>query len=92
MGQLTFDSSKARYDGERDIVRFSALDGEKLVPCAVSHEALTDYSRQTGVVGDALVQLYRAHTSKIHGVAQEKYQTGRTEADGLVLVKSADLV
>ena len=91
MGQLTFDSAKAVFDGERDIVRFWAAMGNERVLCAVSHEALTDYTRQSNVTGEELVQLYRIHAAKIHDIAQRKYRARVTEVDGLILVKSADL-
>lgn len=91
MGELTFDARKAMYDGDRDIVRFWAADGEKRVPCGVTHEALADYTRSVVGGRDASVALYRTHAAKVHDVAQRKYRAGQLEPDGGILVMSADL-
>jgi len=37
------------------------------------------------------VKLYRSHKAPIHALASAKFQAGRLEDDGLVLVSSVDL-
>lgn len=91
MGRLAFNSAKAAHDGNRDIVRFWAADGDKQILCAVSHEALTDYTGSTTANAAELVGLYQAHAGRIHSIAQQKYDRGVLESDGLILVRSADL-
>ena len=48
-------------------------------------------ARVSEASGMDLVNLYRSHKAPIHALASAKFQAGRLEDDGLVLVSSVDL-
>jgi hypothetical protein len=75
----------------REIVRFMGWDGERWVRCGVRRDALINAAGVAGASGADPVNLYRSHKSPIHALASAKFQAGRLEEDGLVLVRSVDL-
>jgi len=79
------------YDDIRNIVRFLGWDGERWVRCGVGRDALTNAAGVAAASGADPVKLYRAHMAPIHTLVNAKYQRGRLESDGLVLVRSVDL-
>jgi transcriptional regulator with XRE-family HTH domain len=85
---LTFPTSDSRYDSIRMVVLFAGKDGDKTVPCAISHEALEDHfdndKREPAKV-------FRANRERIEHEARRKYLARRLEPDGLVLIKTEDL-
>lgn len=85
---LKFSGSDERYDTGRMVVLFSGNDGDKVVPCAISREALEDHFE-----GDNRepVKVFREHRERIAYEARRKYLAGRLESDGSVLIKTADL-
>jgi Protein of unknown function (DUF1488) len=88
---LTFEPARVRYDSDRDVVRFMALDGLAMVRCAVSREALMDKARSTHATDEDLVDIYIIHADEIQQIAERKYVANKTEPDGLILVTTADL-
>lgn len=85
---LVFPDDTARYDPNHMVVRFKGKDGTKIVPCAISREALEDHFN-----GDdkELVKVFQANRERIKHEARRKYLDGRMEADGSVLIKTDDL-
>ncbi len=79
------------YDDTRDMVRFMGWDGDRWVRCGVRRDALLNAARVSEASGMDLVNLYRSHKAPIHALASAKFQAGRLEDDGLVLVSSVDL-
>jgi hypothetical protein len=81
-------TKKFRYDTERGVVVFSGYDADKLVKCAISTEALMDHFGKTHP--DPL-QAFKAYRVRIEHEARQKYLADNTEADGSVLLKTADI-
>jgi hypothetical protein len=88
---LEFMPNTESYDVTRDIVRFMGWDGERWVRCGVRRDALLNAAGVAGANGADPINLYRSHRTPIHALANAKYQRGRFESDGLVLVRSVDL-
>jgi len=88
---LEFMPNTESYDVARDIVRFMGWDGERWVRCGVRRDALVNAAGVAAASGADPVNLYRSHRAPIHALAKAKYQRGRFESDGLVLVRSVDL-
>ena len=85
---LIFPESGERYDSARMVVLFSGNNGDKVVPCAISREALEDHFE--GGEREPL-KAFRKHRARIEHEVLRKYLAGRLESDGSVLIKSADL-
>ena len=85
---LTFPESASRVDSLRGIVLFTGKDGEKIVPCAISQEALEDHFDDGN---KELAKMFRAKRERIEHEARRKYLAGRLEPDGSVLIKTEDL-
>jgi transcriptional regulator with XRE-family HTH domain len=85
---LIFPESDERYDSVRMVVLFSGFDSNKVVPCAISREALEDYFD-----GDNKepVKVFRNNHESIENEARRKYLSRRFESDGSVLIKTEDL-
>jgi len=85
---LIFPESDGQYDSVRMVVLFSGVDGDKVVPCAISREALEDYFD-----GDNKepVKVFRNSRERIENEARRKYLFGRLESDGSVLIKTEDM-
>jgi len=79
------------YDDIRNIVRFMGWDGERWVRCGIRTDALLNVARVPNASDMDPVNLYRSHRPPIHALASAKFQAGRLEDDGLVLVSSVDL-
>ena len=77
-------------NGYRDMFRvgFGMTEGLKIVPVWVSDEALQD--REPSVT-DGVLAIFDRNRLEIEQIASDKYDTGRIEPDGSVLVTSADL-
>lgn len=85
---LAFPEPAERADLGRNIVVFTGKDGNKEVLCAISGEALDDYF--DGDNKDP-VKVLRANRERIEHLARRKYLANQLEADGSVLVKTADI-
>ena len=66
-------------------------EGTRSVLCRVSQEALADISRRRGLDGAAALQCYRAHRDRVHDKIDTKLKLGGFEADGSIVIRSADL-
>ncbi len=85
---LIFPEPKERYDFDRTIVAFKGQDGEKIVQCAISREALEDHFG--GNDKDSL-KTFRENREGIEHEARRKYLADRLEPDGSVLIRTGDL-
>lgn len=85
--ELVFDEGAARYDAGREIVIFVGKDGDRVVPCAMSREALEDYFDADN---KDLVKIFIANSERIQHEARRKYLADQLESDGSVLIRTAD--
>lgn len=83
---LTFMEPKERYDFSRAAVLFSGKDGEKIVQCAISQEALEDHFDDKDPI-----KMFVANRERIEHEARRKYLTNKLEADGSILIRTTDL-
>ncbi|OLC95175.1 MAG: cell filamentation protein Fic [Acidobacteria bacterium] len=72
----------------RDLVLFYGQDGEAVVRCVISGEALDAHFHGDG---KDRVEVFRANRQAIEQEVQRKYIAGDTEVDGSVLIRSGDL-
>jgi hypothetical protein len=72
----------------RDLVLFYGQDGEAVVRCAISGEALDSHFHGDGK--DKL-EVFRANRQPIEQEVRRRYLAGDTEIDGSVLIRSGDL-
>lgn len=93
---IHFDHTQVRYDGMHgETVNFQAMVGEgedeRLIPCRVSREALMDALLLTRATGADLVDAYRSQAHRVQAIARRKIRDGQFDAQGRVLVTSAEL-
>lgn len=86
---LEFASEKPTYDGNRGMVSFLAEDGNKMIPCAISREALEDHF---GGDKKSPMAAFLANRDAIEQLARRKYLRGKLDADGSVLICTTDLI
>jgi Fic family protein len=86
--ELVFPAPEERYDSGRDVVVFWGVDRDQRIRCVISREALDDHF---GGDNRNKLEVFRGNRPAIEEVAQRKYLTGRAEADGTVLIRTADI-
>ena len=85
---LIFTDKLARYDSVREIAIFDGRDGDRIIHCAISREALEDHF--DGDDKDP-IKVFRAHRERIEHEARRKYLDGHLEPDGSILIRTQDL-
>lgn len=85
---LVFTDKNAVYDSMRGIVLFKGKDGDKVITCAISREALDDH--YDGDDKDKL-KVFNANRESIEHEARRKYLGRNIETDGSVLIRTEDL-
>jgi len=85
---LTFPAPMESLVFGRDLVLFYGQDGEAVVRCVISGEALDDHFHGDGK--DKL-EVFRANRQAIEQEVRRKYIAGDTEVDGSILIRSDDL-
>jgi transcriptional regulator with XRE-family HTH domain len=85
---LVFPDTRTSFDQLRDVVLFHGQDGDKEIRCAISREALADHF---GGNEQDPSKTFRANRARIEHEARRKYLAGKTEPDGAVLIRTADL-
>jgi hypothetical protein len=88
---LVFDNPPARYDFGRDVVAFAGKAVGKLVPCAISREALDDHFGTDDLDREGKVQVVLKNRSKIEQMMKTKYLTWPIEEPDAVLIKTSDV-
>jgi transcriptional regulator with XRE-family HTH domain len=90
---LTFpDEPRPRFDSPSEVVVFEGRDGDKVVRCRISEEALEDhFGADDSGDGSSLVRAFRANYQRIQKEARRKYLSTPLEADGSVLIRSNDV-
>jgi hypothetical protein len=85
---LTFPAPMESLVFGRDLVLFYGQDGDAVVRCVISGEALDDHF-QGG--GKDKLEVFRANRQAIEQEVRRKYIAGDTEVDGSILIRSDDL-
>jgi fido (protein-threonine AMPylation protein) len=85
---LTFPAPIESLVFGRDLVLFYGQDGEAVVRCVISGEALDAHFHADGK--DRL-EVFRANRQPIEQEIRRKYLAGDTEVDGSILIRSGDL-
>lgn len=85
---LAFPTPEEFYDPMHWLVRFTGKDGEKVIRCAISMETLQDHF--AGDIKNPL-KSFITNRERIEHEARRKYITRKLEADGSVLIKTADI-
>jgi hypothetical protein len=86
---LTFAAQPGRWDGFQKVVGFAAADGETLVLCAVSQEALEDLAHKVDLKPGDCVDTFEKYRPAIERKAAALYDSGRVRAGAVVLVKAS---
>jgi Protein of unknown function (DUF1488)/Fic/DOC family len=86
--EVTFPAPMESVVFGRDMVLFYGQDGEAVVRCAISGEALDSHFHGEGK--DRL-EVFRANREPIEKEIRRRYLAGDTEMDGSVLIRSGDL-
>jgi hypothetical protein len=87
---MKFHSNRAIFDERTDTVRIPAVDGNKLVVCAVAHGAIRKVLWTGDGPGTYLLEIYRRFRHVFHLIAACKYRLKRLEPNGEVLVEADD--
>jgi hypothetical protein len=85
---LTFPAPMESLVFGRDLVLFYGQDGEAVVRCVISGEALDAHFQGDG---KDRVEVFRANRQPIEQEVRRKYVAGDTEVDGSILIRSGDL-
>ena len=85
---LTFPAPMESLVFGRDMVLFYGQDGEAVVRCAITGEALDDHFQGSGK--DRL-EIFRANREPLEQEVRRRYLAGDTELDGSILIRSGDL-
>ena len=89
---LTFSDSPARYDFERDVVRFIGEALGRTVRCAISREALDDnFGATTGLTNEERLNKFRQNRSTIERLTREKYLNWPVEEPEAILLKTMEV-
>jgi hypothetical protein len=85
--ELTFPAPMESLVFGRDMVLFYGQDGDAIVRCDITGEALDHHFQGTGK--DRL-EVFRANRQPIEQEVRRKYLAGDTEVDGSILIRSDD--
>ncbi|HEX3066581.1 MAG TPA: DUF1488 family protein [Dongiaceae bacterium] len=88
---LEIQPLKAIYDDDRDTVVFMGMDGARMVRCSVTRAALMSLARRRAQSAKEMLEAYRSHARRIHGIAATKYARRQLDIDGTVLVLERDV-
>lgn len=88
--RLEFDETlRVTHDFDRNLVCFSGKDGQRVVMCAISKEALEGHFKEGGADLRERFYINRRH---VFYEARRKYLANLLEPDGSVLIRTSDLV
>ena len=96
MAELAFIDEFKLFDGI--CVRFNGRDGERMVPCGVTAEALKHRDARlpsNGLIpAEEFIAAYERLAMEIHNAARAKYAAGELEPEGdvRVIVRRRDLI
>ncbi len=88
---VTFPKLKPQWLFDRDCVQFfAAIDGEQVLKCLVSTEALFSHFGMKDFSEEAALRTFLEHREEIEAVAQEKILKGNYQRGDDVLLRMAD--
>jgi fido (protein-threonine AMPylation protein) len=85
---LTFPAPMESLVFGRDLVLFYGQDGEAVVRCVITSEALDHHFHGVGM---GKLEVFRANRQVIEEEVRRKYIAGDTEVDGAILIRLDDL-
>lgn len=85
---LIFPEQSERYEPGRRVVAFTGRDGDRVIHCAISNEALADHFEGDG---KKPLTVFQANRESIEHEARRKYLAGSFETDDSILLKTIDL-
>jgi len=88
---LAFEPDRVVYDDGERVIRIFALDGLKLVRCAVSKAALVALEDDALAGPHAMAITYQRNQSLIQAIAKRKYLVRDFEGDDSVVVRLDDI-
>ena len=87
---IVFLLKEASADLKRGGIEFAAMANDERIACFVSHEALRDHFGGSAADGESLIEVFYARQGRIHSTVRDKIADGPREADGSVVLRSAD--
>lgn len=88
---ITFPKLEPQWLFDRDCVLFfAAIDGEQVLKCLVSAEALYTHFGARGFSGEEEIRAFLDHREEIEAVAREKILTGNYSRGDEVLLRMVD--
>lgn len=89
---LTFSPAAAVFDASIGGVRVLALDGQRLVHCAIHRRALARMQPLPARCdSQRVVEAYRQNAERLQAIAAWKYENGQRDSQGRVFVDAEDL-
>jgi hypothetical protein len=88
---LTFEPERLIYDASERLIRIFAIDGPKLIACAVSKAALIALEDDALAGPYAMAITYRRNRNLIREIAERKYRAGQYESCGGVVIRLVDI-
>jgi hypothetical protein len=88
---IRFLANHATYDDSTATVRIPAIDANKLVVCAITHDAIADRLLVDVASPIRVLETYRRHKKAFHLLARLKYRLRHTEPDGGILIALGDV-
>ena len=87
---IVFLLKEASADLKRGGIEFAAMANDERIACFVSQEALRDHFGGSVADGESLIEVFYARQGRIHSTVRGKIADGAREADGSVVLRSAD--
>lgn len=85
--KLEFPNPREKYDSSRGVVSFLGVDGDKIITCGISFEALDDHFEDR----KDPMRNFTDNRSRIESEARKKYIGNLLEKDGSILIRTEDL-
>lgn len=89
---LSFLPDVHAFDPQEELIRFLALDGQRVVRCTVSRRAL---EQADGLAAGAtplnLLHSFHHHQERLHALASWKYENGQSDRTGGVTISADDI-
>ena len=85
---LIFPEQNAYYDYDRRLVDFTGCDGNKVIQCAITSEALEEHFE---LHGKSLMKVFQTNHEIIEHAARRKYLAEDSGAGELILLKIDDI-
>lgn len=86
---LRFTALDAYYQPDKAAIFFKGYEGDSLILCGISKEALQDHFGL--VAAKKPLQVFKANESLILSIAKKKFSLQAFELDGSLLIKTEDI-